>query len=85
VVRTAVLVVGVGAAAVVVVVVSREVVVAVSMVGSFVPGVLSNEFREAPSHFTWKCKFKADHNATTVGELRLRSLYQSLASESNLQ
>ena len=77
--------VGVGMAVVVVVDISCEVVVAVSMVGSFVSGVLSNEFREAPSHFTWKCKFKADHNATTVGELRLRSLYQSLASESNLQ
>ena len=47
--------------------------------------ILSNKFGEARSHFTRKCKIKVDHEATTVSELLSRFLYQSPASESDLQ
>jgi hypothetical protein len=76
------------AIAVVVVVVSRVIVVAASgsvVVTSFVFGISSNIFGEAPSHFTRKWRRRVDQEATTSGEFFSRFSYQSSASESDLQ
>ena len=62
---------GAAIAVVVVVVVLRVIVVAASgsvVVTSFLSGISSNIFGEAPSHFTRKWRARVDQEATTSGE-----------------
>jgi len=68
-----------------VILVSETIDVAVSSGVVLMESVSSNKSGEALSHFTQKCKINVDHDVTTVGELRSRSSYQSLALESGLQ
>ena len=72
---------GAAIAVVVVVVVLRVIVVAASgsvVVTSFLFGISSNIFGEAPSHFTRKWRARVDQEATTSGEFFFRDFRTSL-------